>query len=587
MAKIGDYTINDIYQGGSSSFEPPYKDSFEGYRMLGKGIGMSTDARTANILKEISENLSAGAKSVELTQVFPEVFESIPNDQLKEVKRLSKLTGVEVSVHIPLIEPSGMTKEGFTEYGREAAERQINLAVERSHEINPDGNIPITLHSSAILPGQVKPKGEQIQETFIINAETGAINRIPLKQVYFPGEEKPTVHTGLNKINEDSWRQSLTHLAYNAERAIDYIKGSGYLATTAEAETEAGKVITPQEKQAKTIFNVGTAFLQDSYREFKSLYDMAYKNGVEEEKNILVDLGKQITDKVNIINKNPNSKESIMLRQEVVEQGLDALNKLSIPQLYRPLDEFAKEKTTETFANVAFNSFKKFKDKSPIINIENPPIGGAFSTGEELREVIEKSREKFVKKAVESGMSQSDAKRNAEKLIGATWDVGHINMLRKYGYEGEDIIKETEKIAPLVKHVHLSDNFGFEHTELPMGMGNVPMKEIMEKLEKEGYKGKKVIEALHWWQHFSPGGKQNPPLKATLEYFGSSIYNTGVSPYWNQAAGFQQGYLGGYGNMLPQTNYEMFGAGFSQLPIELGGQKQGASGSRMSGKPME
>ena len=57
-------------------------------------------------------------------------------------------------------------------------------------------------------------------------------------------------------------------------------------------------------------------------------------------------------------------------------------------------------------------------------------------------------------------------------------------MLRKEGYSEKDIVKQTEIIAPFVKHVHLSDNFGFEHTELPMGMGNVPLKEIMEKLQK-------------------------------------------------------------------------------------------------------
>jgi hypothetical protein len=39
--------------------------------------------------------------------------------------------------------------------------------------------------------------------------------------------------------------------------------------------------------------------------------------------------------------------------------------------------------------------------------------------------------------------------------------------------------------------------------------------------------------------------------------------------------------------MLPQVNYETFGAGFSRLPSELGGQRPGAEGSRMSGRGME
>jgi hypothetical protein len=59
-----------------------------------------------------------------------------------------------------------------------------------------------------------------------------------------------------------------------------------------------------------------------------------------------------------------------------------------------------------------------------------------------------------------------------------------------------------------------------------------------------------------------------------------------MAPYWSQAPGFYSGYFSGFGEMLPQTNYETFGAGFSQLPRELGGQRQ-TGASRMSGTPME
>jgi hypothetical protein len=200
-----------------------------------------------------------------------------------------------------------------------------------------------------------------------------------------------------------------------------------------------------------------------------------------------------------------------------------------------------------------------------------------------LANLIQKSRENFAKNLVEKeNMNQKEANKIAEKLIGATWDVGHINMLRKQGFEGKDVVSETEKIAKYVKHVHLSDNFGMEHTELPMGMGNVPLKEIMNKLGKEGYDAKKIIEAGDWWQHF-----QTAPIQESLEGLGSPMYTVGKSPYWNQALGFQQNYFGGYGMMLPQGNYETFGAGFSQLPMELGGQRRGGEGSRMSGRPME
>jgi hypothetical protein len=116
-----------------------------------------------------------------------------------------------------------------------------------------------------------------------------------------------------------------------------------------------------------------------------------------------------------------------------------------------------------------------------------------------------------------------------------------------------------------------------------MGMGNVPMKEIMEKLGQNGFEAKKVIEASSWWQHF-----QTAPVKETMEGLGSPMYSSGPGPYWNQSLGFQQGYLSGYGMMLPPNNYQTFGAGFSQLPGELGGEiTRGGNAGRFSQRGME
>ena len=581
----GDYHISDIYQGGYSSLKPSYGDVFTGYRINAGSLGLTTDPRSANVLQEASSKLATGVKQIEISAVQPDVFESIPKQQLKELNRLSKLTGVDISVHAPIIEASGLTKDGFTELNRKSAERQMSSAVEKSHEINPNGNIPVTLHSSAMLPGQISEKGKKVEETLVINKETGGISRIPLKEIkHFPGEEKVSVKRELTKINEDSWLQGISHLSYNSQRADELIEAYGPTAIASEDQKKQGREITSKQKTAIHAFNVANSFLNDAYREFKGLYETAYSNAAtEQDAEIVSQMGKMIAQKVEKINQAKDSPESVLLKQEIIEEGIETLNKLNAPQIFEQLNDFAKEKTIQTFANVAFDSYNKFKDKAPIISIENPPIGGAFATGEELKDVVEKAREKFVEKAVKEGLSKSQAKKAAEKVLGVTWDVGHINMLRKYGYKSEDIVKETEKIAPLVKHIHLSDNFGFEHTELPMGMGNVPIKEIMQKLGKEGFDAKKIIEAGNWWQHF-----KTPPVKATLEAVGSPIYSMDMAPYWNQSQGLQQGYMGGLeGQWLPQINYETFGGGFSQLPTELGGQRAGAQGGRMSGRPME
>jgi sugar phosphate isomerase/epimerase len=588
---MGDYEIKDIYQGGYSSLSPEYGNVFTGYRVATQSLGITTDPRVADVINEFSQKLAPGTKTVELSMIQPEIFESVPKQHLQEVKRLSKLTGVDVTVHGPLVEASGISKDGFSEISRQGAERQMLLALERAQEINPDGSSPVTFHSTAVLPApeiEKTKKGEMIKSTLIINADNGRIDRVETKERFFPGEVREEKITNeILKKNEEAWQNALTHLAYNTERAGELIRHYGATTILSEAEKKAGKLVSPENRQAITSFNVGKAFLDDSYRELKELCDIAYKYVPENEQKIIKDFYNEITPNIKKINETKNVQENIQLREEIVEKGIEVLNQLTTPpQIIKPLDEFAEEKTVNTFANVAFNAYKKVRSgdwkASPIISIENPPAGNAFARGEDLKNIVEKSREKFVEKAVQEGISKKEAEKQAEKLIGVTWDVGHINMLRGKGYDEKDIIKETEKVAPFVKHVHLSDNFGFEHTELPMGMGNVPFKEIMEKLGKKGFEAKKIIEAGNWWQHF-----KTSPVAETMRAVGSPVYSMAMGPYWNQSVGLHQGYFSGYGSFLPQVNYETFGAGFSQLPAELGGDRGGGAGGRMSGRGME
>jgi hypothetical protein len=152
-------------------------------------------------------------------------------------------------------------------------------------------------------------------------------------------------------------------------------------------------------------------------------------------------------------------------------------------------------------------------------------------------------------------------------------------MIRKLGYGKTELIEQAKKIAPYLKHIHLSDNFGFEHIELPMGMGNVPTKEIFEALGEKGKKAKKVIETGSWYQYF-----QTSPLKQTLQAFGSPIYAMEMAPSWKGSTGITGGYFAGRG-MLPEVHYSMYGAGFSGLPTELGGSTGGKKS--FSGAPIE
>jgi hypothetical protein len=130
----------------------------------------------------------------------------------------------------------------------------------------------------------------------------------------------------------------------------------------------------------------------------------------------------------------------------------------------------------------------------------------------------------------------------------------------------------------------MSDNFGFEHTELPMGMGNVPMKQILKKLGEKGFKGKKIIEAADWWQHFAEQGGGNP-FKPTIEAFNSPIYAMKAGPSWGELPP-GVGYYSGHGVINPAVHHQVYGAGFTTLPTELGGNLPGTQDvSGFSGTP--
>ncbi|MEM4271747.1 MAG: hypothetical protein QXD13_01520, partial [Candidatus Pacearchaeota archaeon] len=321
----------------------------------------------------------------------------------------------------------------------------------------------------------------------------------------------------------------------------------------------------------------GDISIRSAYGDFKEQFDKAYESASEENKKRLKEFSNEIQPKIKELKTNP---AKIVELKEALQKGIHLLHSIKAPEVLKPLREFAIDKASETFSNLACESYKKFGESSPIISIENPPAGGGLSRGKDLKELVEKAREKFKEKAIkELGLSKEKAKEEAEKLIGVTWDVGHINMLRKYGYTEEELEEETRKIAEFAKHVHLSDNFGMEHTELPMGMGNVPSEQMLKILGEYNKKLKKIAETGDWYQHF-----QISPLADVLSHYKSPIYAMQNAPYWSQETVGQMGaYFGGYGTN-PDIHHATYGAGFSGLPPELGGQM---GKSRLSGAPID
>ncbi len=623
-------TYETVYNGGESTLNPSYQSIYQPitYKMDATEIGTTLDGRTANQLKDVGNKLHSGVNVAEVQATQAGLLESIPKQHFKEIGRQMKLAGAIPTMHGPIVEASGISNQGWSEGDRLKAEKQLTSALIRGNELDAKGNVSVTTHTTAGLPEmeqktKTKEEGkevEKLESVYIVNPKTGQINVIKAQKRFFPekGEFKEKGHEfnakeEIEKYNKSQWLDSLTNINRTVEFGEHHLKNINN-----KVEEGIEKRKTPEEirntynsiilarKNPETLNNLdemskkkaiqnlqeyeqGVTYLRNAYESMKQMFESAYETSNKEDKQKLKNFAKNVAEHISPeMEEDPHKIEKL---RGIIYNGNKILSEIQRPKTLIPLNDFVLNKSTQTFANAATKAYEKFGDKAPILNIENPPAGGGLSRAEDLVKIIKESRKKMAANLVEQkGLSKGEAKKAAEKMIGATWDVGHINMLRGKGYSEKDIIKETEKIAPYVKHVHLSDNFGYEHTELPMGMGNVPIKEIMQRLGEKGFKGKKIIEAIQWYEHFQDVPGQPPKggghaLAQNFQAFDSPIFTTGEGYSWGQMPGLSA-YVQrvGQGTVAPPVSQSMYGTAFSTLPAELGGQI-GGDQSRFSGTP--
>jgi len=342
-------------------------------------------------------------------------------------------------------------------------------------------------------------------------------------------------------------------------------------------------------------------FLENAELSFNAAFHQAYKYGDDNQKKKLKKLAEEYSEEKRRVSEILPIGDKMagvniwspVKRKKLLDESLNKLKHLTdpsyggkVPGVFQESTAFAMDKASETFGSLAMKSYDKFGGSAPVIAIENMFQGFAFSRAEDLKPLVEKSRVKFVDKLIkEKGMSKGKAEKIAEKQLGVTWDVGHLNILKKKGFTDEDIIKQTKLISEdksMVKHVHLTDNLGFADSHLAPGMGNLPLKGILEELEKTGRLGemRKIVEAGAFVQHF-----KKSPHPWTMSALGSPIYGMKNAPYWNQVMDVQGSYFGGYGTVNPNIHHTYFGAGFTTMPVELGGQEAGGT-SRFGNTPM-
>ena len=488
----------------------------------------------------------------------------------------------------------------------------------------------------------------------VVNADTGQMTRMDYEEKYSIGKDKKTIwdpFTRLHSLNSTQWDDEKLKL-FNYQKEIEDLKEKLNLKLKQNEAMEKSGLIADKDYQSIHQQNVtditrmerhiseinrrlGSSY-DDVYNKFRQFanpklqkdYEKTHEGMKKQYKDFqerietVHDEAEKLAEKFQKAEKGSHNAEAQKLKEDYHKKMLNLselqsmqskiivndIAQMKTPEIWKPVSDFAIEKTAETVSGAVAKMYLRLRNEgkekqTPFVALENFFVNSPMSRAEDLRKAIEESRKKLVKKLVEDSkgkVKEDEAKKAAENLIAATWDVGHINNLRKAGWEGkelkEEVLKETEKIASLVRHVHITDNFGFHDSHLPPGMGNVPIREIMEKLEKRWSEledqGKlkshprSIVEAGGFVAEIGA----NPTVNI-LEFFGSPLYKMAQGPYWggenvpipSRAAFTYTPYREAYIE-FPQQHFNLYGSSFTTLPKSVGGQV-GGEGSRFSGTP--
>jgi len=616
-------------------------------------FGTTTNPTSANQLLEFEQKIWEGTPVIEIGALKSDVFQSIPKEVFKEIAEKAKLTGTKISIHAPVqdIDLAGISREGYKESERELAKYRLKLVLDRASEIGEKMgySVPVNVHSSSVGLREWDKKWEEkaleklkkekeikpwylAKRDIAVLAPTGEFYSIvEAREIETPfGKDIITLKDEIERLNKLFWSGELGEI----RRYVNLLKTDLELA----AKT-AGKALFDPNKvglffnaiqRAEYIYNI-------LERRLNEMYDWIRKYGKEEHRKELEKIKDKIEDLRNIKNKIEEYKKEMARLREIMEKPYDRYKEFvqtvfhnlldlqfyraklleeienqigrsiamyGYPYIIKPASEIHLEKASETLAEVISEYIAKYKDKPekiPKIVVENVFPEYYLSRSEELRELIDKAKEKALKILKEKyGFSESEAKKYLENYLGVTLDIGHVYKLKSAGYSEEDIKKEIEKIYPYIKHVHITDNYGDYDVHLVPGQAEAffknekELKEYVKKvLDKAKEEGLFVIsEAGGWYNYWSKeyGGPVSLlysnlriPIYTSLYPFKISYPEAkelhalgagGVNPYVSITYEFP----GSLYPIIPEylqpliTQYHPLGYRvFSTLPPELGG----------------
>lgn len=176
--------------------------------------------------------------------------------------------------------------------------------------------------------------------------------------------------------------------------------------------------------------------------------------------------------------------------------------------------EYALEKSYDSYADAGMHAYMRTKQdnlKKPLaVAMENlfPEAYGGHP--DEIIDLIKNSREKMAQKLAQKGLDEKKAKEVAQEHIKMTLDTNHLYMWKKYWKNNPNktieqndkdfnkwYLNQIDKFAKnkIIGNVHLTDGYGYQDDHLSPGDGMIPIKDVVKKLQENGYDQKMIVEA--------------------------------------------------------------------------------------------
>ncbi len=565
-------------------------------RQFAKNTGLSTDYISVSThpfkeqLDELKAKIFAGTKNVELSFIATGsgsraqgqgVPEHYGKEEREELRQLAKVNEIELSVHNPANAPplSGFSQRGFSPEVKEESLKELKRTIEFAADVARGGSI--TVHTQEfqrpIFEGGKEfehfPGEKEKAPLYFVDDRTGQIQGYS-RSAEIPSPAKDdkgnvlrnpdgTVQSWENKKIYDLEREAKekgkepVNYIFNfiKEKEFEFEKGQAQEVRIKAKKLEdeykfINRVTKDIEKRAENDIQKAKLMaatwierLEEGTRErmIPRQGSPEYENFLENPIKYLHEIEKRFENEYKAAYEVADSRQRGVLQIEEEKKHI------------KPMEEFALKETADTVARAAIYAYQKEKamklERPLVISPENVFAQTYGSHPRELKNIIEKSRKEMQTQLLQKGLAKNEkeAEQIAEDRIKATFDIGHVNTWRQY-FKGSEkdfnkyILNEVSELNKngLIGHVHINDNFGYEDIHITPGQGNAPIKEFVDKITEEGFKGKMVIEAGN-----QRGGEGWQAQTGAYSVLNSPIYRIdGIPNTWTDIKGSYFGRTG-------------------------------------------